>query len=50
VSERSDEVHLYDLNGERQFCFDEEVIGWDQEGWAKAMAERWPHIVVEMVD
>lgn len=46
--ESSNAVHLYDRNGVRQFYFDEEVIGWDQEGWAKAMAERWPHIRVEV--
>lgn len=42
-------IHLYDRQGVRQFYFDEEVIGWDQEGWAKAMAERWPHIRVEVM-
>jgi hypothetical protein len=50
VSERSDEVHLYDREGTRQFYFDEEVISWDQEGWAKAMTKRWPHIRVEVVE
>jgi hypothetical protein len=50
MSERSDEVHLYNREGARQFYFDEEVIGWDQEGWAKAMIERWPHIRVEVVE
>jgi hypothetical protein len=50
VSDRSDEVHLYDRDGVRQFHFDKEVIGWDQEGWAKAMTERWPHIKVEIVE
>lgn len=48
-SEGSDEVHLYDRNGERQFYFDEEVIPTDQEGWAKILTEKWPHIRVEIV-
>ncbi len=46
--EGSDQVHLYNLAGERQFYFDEEVIGWDPERWAAAMHERWPHIVVDV--
>lgn len=47
-SDSSDEVHLYNRDGMRQFYFDEEVIGWDKEGWATAMRERWPHIRVEI--
>ena len=49
-SEGSDEIHLYDLNGNRQFYFDEEVIPHDQERWSKAMTDRWPHIQVEIVE
>ena len=49
-SEGSNEVHLYDINGERQFFFDEEVVPWDQQGWAKAMTLRWPHIRIELVE
>jgi hypothetical protein len=50
MSDGSDEVHLYDRAGARQYYFDEEVIGWDQERWAKAMTEHWPHIRVEIVE
>lgn len=49
-SEGKDEVHVYNLAGERQFYFDEEVIGWDPERWGEAMRERWPHIAVEVTD
>lgn len=49
-SEGSDEVHLYDLDGKRQFYFDEEVIPQDQERWVKAMTDRWPHIKVTIVE
>lgn len=47
-SESKNEVHLYNRAGERQFYFDEEVIGWDPERWAEAMRKRWPHIAVEV--
>jgi hypothetical protein len=47
-SEGSDEVHLYDRSGVRQFYFDEEVIPTDHEGWIKALTEKWPHISVEI--
>ena len=50
ISEAQDEVHLYDRDGARQFYFDEEVIPWDHERWAKAMIERWPHITLEVVE
>ncbi len=49
-NESRDEVHLYDRQGNRQFYFDEEVIPWDQERWAKAMTDRWPHIKVDVVN
>ena len=49
-SEGSDEVHLYDLKGNRQFYFDEEVIPHDQDRWTKAMTDRWPHIEVTIVE
>ena len=48
-SEGSDEVHLYDRNGVRQFYFDEEVRPCDQEGWVKALIEQWPHIRLDIV-
>jgi hypothetical protein len=50
VSDGGDEAHLYNREGAWQFYFDEEVTGWDQEGWAKAMIGRWPHIRVEVVE
>lgn len=43
----SDEVHLYDLNGERQAFFDTDVIPWPYDRWADRLAAQWPHIVVE---
>jgi hypothetical protein len=43
----ADAVHLYDLAGERQHFFDEEVIG-DPRAWAQAMKQRWPHIRVRL--
>lgn len=45
----SDEVSLYDRGGERQAYFDGEVIPWPFEKWAKALAEKWPHIQIESV-
>ena len=47
--EGSDAVHLYNRAGERQFYFDEEVIGLDAKRWAEAMHARWPHIVVKIL-
>lgn len=43
----NDCVHLYDLQGERQPYFDEEVIPWPYDQWAKGLAARWPHISIE---
>ena len=43
-----DSVSLYDLDGERLFFFDTEVIPWPYERWAERMASRWPHISVEV--
>lgn len=45
-----DAVHLYDLDGDRLFWFDEEVIPWPYERWAGRLAAAWPHIAVEVVD
>lgn len=47
--ESDDEVHLYDLAGDRLFWFDNEVIPWPYERWAGRLAEQWPHIRVEVV-
>lgn len=44
-----DEVHLYDLEGNRLFWFDQEVIPWPYERWAEQLAARWPHIEIEPV-
>lgn len=46
----ADAVHLYDLDGDRLFWFDEEVIPWPYERWAGRLAVAWPHIAVEVVD
>lgn len=48
--EGDDEVHLYDLEGNRLFWFDQEVIPWPYERWAGRLAARWPHIAVELDD
>jgi hypothetical protein len=47
-SDDMDEVHLYDLAGERQHYFDGEVIPSPFEGWARALAEEWPNIRVDV--
>jgi hypothetical protein len=47
-SDDMDEVHLYDLAGERQAYFDGEVIPSPFEGWAKTLAEKYPHIQVDV--
>lgn len=48
--ESDDEVHLYDLDGNRLFWFDHEVIPWPYERWADKLAKAWPHIEIEIVD
>lgn len=47
--ESDDEVHLYDLAGERLFWFDNEVVPFPYDRWAARLAARWPHIVIEVV-
>ena len=47
-SDDMDEVHLYNLDGECQPYFDGEVIPQPFEGWAKALAENWPNIQVDV--
>jgi hypothetical protein len=47
-SDDMDEVHLYNLAGERQFYFDGEVIPAPFERWARALAEEYPHIEVDV--
>lgn len=46
--ESDDSVSLYDLEGERLFFFDEEVVPWPYERWAARLAAKWPHIIVEV--
>lgn len=48
--EGEDEVHLYDVEGNRLFWFDQEVIPWPYDRWAARLAARWPHIVIESID
>lgn len=43
----SDEVHLYDLAGERQAFFDTEVIPWPYDKWAERFVEKWSHVQLE---
>ncbi len=45
-SESNDDVFLYDLEGNRQFYFDSEVVPWPYDKWAQRMAKIWPHIQV----
>jgi hypothetical protein len=47
-SETIDEVHLYDLAGERQAHFDGEVIPAPFERWARALAAAYPKIKVDV--
>ncbi len=47
-SESADNVHVYDLAGERLAYLDEEVIPWQQEQWATRLVAAWPHIVLEV--
>ena len=49
-SEGDDEVHLYDIDGNRLFWFDHEVIPWPYERWAAKLAKLAPHIEVEVID
>ena len=42
-----DHISLFDLEGNRQFWFDAEVIPWPQDRWIAQFAAAWPHIVVE---
>lgn len=48
--ESDDEVHLYDLDGNRLFWFDQEVIPWPYGRWADKLVKAWPHIEIEIVD
>jgi len=41
-------VHLYDLDGLRQPFFDEEVLPFPPERWARTLAARYPHITVDV--
>lgn len=50
VEDSDDSVLLYDLEGERIFFFDAEVIPWPYERWAHKLAAKWPHIEVEIAD
>ncbi len=50
LSERADEVHLYDIYGALQPWFDAEVIPFNQEKWAKRLIAAWPHIQLDIED
>ncbi|PKP86995.1 MAG: hypothetical protein CVT78_07525 [Alphaproteobacteria bacterium HGW-Alphaproteobacteria-17] len=45
----ADEIHLYDLAGDRLFWFDAEVVPWPPDRWAAQLTARWPHIEVEHI-
>ena len=47
-SDDMDEVHLYNLAGERQHYFDGEVIPAPFERWARALAAAYPDIKVDV--
>jgi hypothetical protein len=47
-SERSDEIHLFNMAGERQPYFDANVLPWQFEGWIADLTACFPHIVVEV--
>lgn len=44
----ADAVHLFDACGDRLAYFDEEVIPWPQDRWARRLTEAWPHIRLEV--
>ncbi len=46
----ADEIHLYDLAGDRLFWFDAEVVPWPPDRWAARLTARWPHIRVDIDD
>jgi len=48
--EQEDEVHLYDLAGNRLFWFDQDVIPWPYDSWAEKLRGAWPHIEIEIAD
>jgi hypothetical protein len=47
--ESGDGLHIYDQQGERLFLFEASVVPDDVEAWARAMADYWPHIEIEIV-
>jgi len=44
------QVHLYDLDGNRQPFFDGEVIPAPYESWARDLQWQWPHIRIDVRD
>jgi hypothetical protein len=44
----SDDIHLYDLAGERIGFTGTEVIPWPYQDWAARLIERYPHIKLEI--
>lgn len=49
-SESADDVGLFHRDGTPLPWFSNEVVPWPYERWAERMAQRWPHIRVEVVD
>jgi hypothetical protein len=43
-------LSLYSLRGEQQFGFTDSVVPKPIERWARTMSERWPHIVIEILE
>ena len=44
------QVHLFDLEGNRQAFFDGEVIPAPYEAWARKLQRQWPHIRIDVRD
>ena len=47
-SDGADAISLYDLEGQRQFWFDAEVLPWPEDRWARALVSRHPHIRLDI--
>jgi hypothetical protein len=46
----SDDIHVYHRKGERIGFAGTEVVRWPYQDWAKAIGDRYPHIVIEIRD
>jgi len=47
LRDENDSVSLFDDNGERLHYFDEEVIPWPYDSWARRFQQLYPHIQID---